>query len=133
MEKRNIQTDVVESRIDIRNLATMARELINSGIPPATKAEIVRLTFDFAIRVLEKNGKIKIKSTEDALGYLRKSGYIQGSREARRSTVNLLDQINIEEDTDILRGEVDDVLKDIDIEAIEKDMKEEGTDKGELK
>ena len=73
------KTAVMESRVDMRSLASITRYLIKKGYNPSTKSSLIRVGIESFAVILKSNDLDKgFDSTHEALQFMNNVGYVFG-------------------------------------------------------
>lgn len=97
----NNKTTVLETRIDIRIIASLAQYYIKKhNIPISSKSQLIRIALEDYTSFLKERGKLDIvEKTTDAIAILEVLGLGSSSKDSR-NRLTLLEQLTKEEETE---------------------------------
>ena len=81
MQQGSTNTQAIETRLDIRDIATLHRFYASSGFFPPSKSALIREAIQDFRRILVSNAFAeKFASSEEAIDYLNKFGFALNTR-----------------------------------------------------
>jgi len=122
-ERKKPKTLVVEGRVDMRDLASIAKYLDTQNNLPRTKSGLVsQIVSDFAELLISNKLIARTTSTMDALRDLEQLGFEMGgpSRNGQRNRRSYLKQIQLE-----TLGQEEQILPDIATSGVDESLVDE--------
>lgn len=105
MQQGSTNTQAIETRLDIRDVATLHRFYASSGFYPPSKSALIREAIQDFRRILVSNDFAeKFASTGEAIDYLNKFGFTLNTR-----STNIL-SLQIDRETIVASGHDDDTI-----------------------
>jgi len=105
LQQGSTNTQAIETRLDIRNIATLHRFYALNNFHPASKSALIRTAIEDFQRILVSNELAeKFASSEEAIKYLNKTGFSFNKR-----SLNVL-SLQITKETIVAFGHDEDTI-----------------------
>ena len=120
-------TIVVESRVDVRTLATITKFLRSKNFYPQTRSDMIRKSLEhYKISILKSNPEMLFDTVEDAYKYLLALGlYKGGLQRGSKQMIELMQKEAMDlDEVDFTMEQAHTIASDVDIERFVKELEQ---------